>query len=60
MKQAFYFDEGCQESIESLAREETVGALTSSDRKGPNSQYVGQDKLIVEFIMRGIAMAAGY
>lgn len=91
-----------------LVYQETVGALTSSDRKGPNSQYVGQDKLIVdgtllirrltplecerlqgfpdgwtdlpgtsdsarykalgnsvaipcvEFIMRGIAMAAGY
>ena len=28
--------------------QDTVGALTSSDRKGPNSQYVGQDKLIVE------------
>ena len=28
--------------------QETVGALTSSDRKGPNSQYVGQDKLVVE------------
>ena len=28
--------------------QETVGALTSSDRKGPNSQYVGQDKLIVD------------
>lgn len=91
-----------------LVYQETVGALTSSDRKGPNSQYVVQDKLIVdgpllirrltplecerlqgfpdgwtdlpgtsdsarykalgnsvaipcvEFIMRGIAMAAGY
>lgn len=91
-----------------LVYQETVGALTSSDCKGPNSQYVGQDKLIVddpllirrltplecerlqgfpdgwtdipgasdsarykalgnsvaipcvEFIMRGIAMAAGY
>lgn len=30
------------------AYQETVGALTSSDRKGPNSQYVGQDKLVVE------------
>lgn len=26
----------------------TVGALTSSDRKGPNSQYVSQDKCVVE------------
>jgi len=30
------------------AYQDTVGALTSSDRKGPNNQYVGQDKLIVE------------
>ena len=27
--------------------QKTVGALTSSDRKGPNNQYVGQDKLVV-------------
>lgn len=26
----------------------TVGALASSDHKGPNSQYVGQDKLVVD------------
>ena len=31
-----------------LIYQETVGALTSSDRKGPNSQYVSQDKCIVE------------
>ena len=31
-----------------LVYQETVEALTSSDRKGPNSQYVGQDKLIVD------------
>lgn len=31
-----------------LIYQATVGALTSSDRKGPNSQYVGQDKLVVE------------
>lgn len=31
-----------------LVYQETVGALTSSDRKGPNSQYVGQNKLVVE------------
>lgn len=31
-----------------LVYQETVGALTSSDRKGPNSQYVGQDKLVVD------------
>ena len=29
-----------------LVYQETVGALTSSDRKGPNSQYVSQDKLV--------------
>jgi len=33
----------CQPSYQ-----ETVGALTSSDRKGPNSQYVSQDKCVVE------------
>ncbi len=27
--------------------QETVGALTRSDHKGPNNQYVGQDKLVV-------------
>ena len=31
-----------------LIYQESIGALTSSDRKGPNSQYVSQDKLIVE------------
>ena len=31
-----------------LVYQKTVGTLTSSDRKGPNSQYVGQDKLIVD------------
>lgn len=31
-----------------LVMQETVGALTSSDRKGPNNQYVSQDKCIVE------------
>ena len=30
-----------------LVYQETVGALTSSDSKGPNSQYVGQDKLVL-------------
>ena len=30
-----------------LVYQETVGALTSSDRKGPNSQYFGQDKLVL-------------
>ena len=27
--------------------QDTVGALTSSDHTGPNSQYMGQDKLVV-------------
>ncbi len=31
-----------------LIYQESVGALTSGDLKGPNSQYVSQDKLIVE------------
>lgn len=31
-----------------LVYQATVGALTSSDHKGPNSQYVGQDKLVVD------------
>ena len=31
-----------------MVYQETVGALTSSDSKGPNSQYVSQDKLVVE------------
>ena len=31
-----------------LVYQKTVGALTSSDKNGPNSQYVSQDKLIVE------------
>lgn len=31
-----------------LVYQETVGALTSSDRNGPHSQYVSQDKLVVE------------
>jgi DNA (cytosine-5)-methyltransferase 1 len=31
-----------------LVYQDTVGALTSSDRKGPNSQYVSQDKCVVE------------
>ena len=30
-----------------MTYQDTVGALTSSDHKGPNNQYVGQDKLIV-------------
>lgn len=37
-----------------LTYQDTVGALTTSDRKGPNSQYVSQDKCIVEgpFLIR--------
>lgn len=31
-----------------LIYQETVGTLTNCDYKGPNSQYVAQDKLIVE------------
>ena len=31
-----------------LVYQETVGALTCDDRKGPNSQYVNQDKLVVD------------
>jgi len=31
-----------------LVLQQTVGALTSSDRKGPNNQYVSQDKCVVE------------
>lgn len=31
-----------------LVYQESIGALTSSDCKGPNSQYVSQDKLVVE------------
>ena len=33
-----------------LVMQQTVGALTSSDRKGPNSQYVSQDKCVVESV----------
>ncbi len=31
-----------------LVYQETVGALTCGDRKGPNCQYVNQDKLVVD------------
>ena len=31
-----------------LVYQETTGPLTASDSKGPNAQYVSQDKLIVE------------
>ena len=37
-----------QKEATDLIYQETVGTLTSSDCKGPNSQYVSQDKLIVE------------
>ncbi len=51
------FQEGGVASIQSsrqqkeatdLIYQETVGTFTSSDSKGPNAQYVSQDKLIVE------------
>ena len=41
----------CKDASDLVCRtvyQKTVGALTSSDRKGPNSQYVGQDKLVVD------------
>ena len=31
-----------------LVYQETIGALTTSDSKGPNAQYVSQDKLVVD------------
>ena len=37
-----------QKEATDLIYQETVGALTTSDSKGPNSQYVSQDKLVVE------------
>ena len=37
-----------QKEATDLIYQETVGTLTSSDSKGPNAQYVSQDKLIVE------------
>ena len=37
-----------QKEATDLIYQETVGTLTSSDCKGPNAQYVSQDKLIVE------------
>ena len=39
-----------------LVLQETVGALTSSDRKGPNNQYVSQDKCVCDplLLCRGI------
>ena len=51
------FQEGCMASTQSdrqckdatdLIYQETVGALTASDSKGPNAQYVSSDKLVVE------------
>ena len=37
-----------QKEATDLIYQETVGALTTSDSKGPNAQYVSQDKLVVE------------
>ena len=37
-----------QKEATDLIYQETVGSFTSSDSKGPNAQYVSQDKLIVE------------
>ncbi len=37
-----------QKEATDLIYQETVGTFTSSDSKGPNAQYVSQDKLIVE------------
>ncbi len=37
-----------QKDVTDLIYQETVGALTAGDSKGPNSQYVSQDKLVVE------------
>jgi len=41
-----------------LIYQETTGTLTSSDCKGPNNQYVSQDKLIVEgpFLIRRLTV----
>lgn len=33
-----------------LLYQETVGALCTDDYKGPNRQYVEQDKLIIEVV----------
>ena len=41
-------DKDARDLIIQTLYQDTVGALTSSDHKGPNSQYVGQDKLIIE------------
>ena len=37
-----------QKEATDLIYQETVGTFTSSDSKGPNAQYVSQDKLIVK------------
>ena len=37
-----------QKEATDLVYQETVGALTTSDSKGPNAQYVSQDKLVVD------------
>lgn len=37
-------------SVSHLIYSETVGALCTDDYKGPNRQYVEQDKLIIEVV----------
>ena len=44
---------GGQRGSRYLLYQETVGALCSDDHKGPNRQYVEQDKLIIEVIDNG-------
>ncbi|MDE6456733.1 MAG: DNA cytosine methyltransferase [Dysosmobacter sp.] len=41
-------DKDATDLICTIPYQDTVGALTSDDYKGPNSQYVGQDKLVVD------------
>lgn len=41
-------DKDATDLICTILYQDTVGALTNSDYKGPNSQYVGQDKLVVD------------
>ena len=41
-------DKDATDLICTVLYQNTVGALTSCDHKGPNSQYVGQDKLVID------------
>ena len=45
--------EGGWRSVSHLIYSETVGALCTDDYKGPNRQYVEQDKLIIEVLAKG-------